>query len=125
MEKDLGTRLEWVAVSHFNTEHPHTHVALRGVRDDGSVLDLPRDYVKAGIRMIAEDLCTRQLGYRNELDARAAERREIDQSRVTSLDRIIGRASTIEDNSASKGRFAFQPALAARSKTRSATWKLD
>ena len=50
MEKDLGTRLEWVAVSHFNTEHPHTHVALRGVRDDGSVLDLPRDYIKSGIR---------------------------------------------------------------------------
>lgn len=113
MEKDLGTRLEWVSVSHFNTEHPHTHVALRGVRDDGSVVDLPRDYVKAGIRMVAEDLCTRQLGYRTELDARVAERREIDQSRVTSLDRIIGRASAIEDNSASKGRFAFQPALAA------------
>jgi type IV secretory pathway VirD2 relaxase len=113
MEKDLGTRLEWVGVSHFNTEHPHTHVALRGIRDDGSILDLPRDYVKTGIRMIAEDLCTRQLGYRNELDARAAERREIDQSRVTSLDRIIVRASAIEDNPASKGRFAFQPALAA------------
>jgi len=113
MEKDLGTRLEWVSVSHFNTEHPHTHVALLGVRDDGSVLDLPRDYVKTGIRTIAEDLCTRQLGYRTELDARAAERREIDQSRVTSLDRIIDRANTKEGSSASKGRFAFQPALAA------------
>ena len=113
IENDLGTRLEWVAVSHFNTEHPHTHVALRGVRDDGSVLDLPRDYVKTGIRMIAEDLCTRQLGFRTELDARAAERREIDQSRVTSLDRIIGRANAIDDNSGSKGRFSIQPALAA------------
>ena len=29
MENDLGTRLEWVAVSHFNTEHTHTHIALR------------------------------------------------------------------------------------------------
>jgi type IV secretory pathway VirD2 relaxase len=112
MESDLGTGLEWVAVSHFNTEHPHTHVALRAVRDDGSVLDFPRDYVKAGIRMIAEDLCTRQMGYRNELDARAAERREIDQSRVTSLDRIISRANIVEDNSESEGRFTFQPAAA-------------
>jgi type IV secretory pathway VirD2 relaxase len=113
MEKDLGTRLEWVGVSHFNTEHAHTHVALRGVRDDGSVLDLPRDYVKTGIRTIAEDLCTRQMGYRTELDALAAERREIGQSRVTSLDRIISRASAVEDNSGSKGRFSIQPALAA------------
>jgi hypothetical protein len=27
MEKDLDTRLEWVAVPHYNTEHPHVHVA--------------------------------------------------------------------------------------------------
>ena len=118
MEKDLGTRLEWVGVSHFNTEHPHTHVALRGVRDDGSVLDLPRDYVKTGNRMIAEDLCTRQLGYRTELDARVAERREIDQSRVTSLDRIIGRASAIEGSSACKRRFC-DSACVRRGETRS------
>jgi type IV secretory pathway VirD2 relaxase len=105
MEGDLGTRLEWVAVRHFNTEHPHVHVALRGRRDDGSVLDLPREYVKAGIRFIAEDLCTRQLGYRTELDAREAERREVSQARVTSLDRIIERVNS----SADSGYFAFQP----------------
>jgi type IV secretory pathway VirD2 relaxase len=29
MEKDLHTQLEWVAVAHFNAEHPHVHVALR------------------------------------------------------------------------------------------------
>ncbi len=104
MEGDLGTKLEWVAVRHFNTEHPHVHVALRGRRDDGSVLDLPREYVKAGIRLIAEDLCTRQLGYRTELDAREAERREVSQARVTSLDRIIERA-----DSGDSGYFTFQP----------------
>jgi hypothetical protein len=105
MEEDLGTKLEWVAVRHFNTEHPHVHVASRGRRDDGSVLDLPREYVKAAIRLIAEDLCTRQLGFRTELDAREAERREVSQARVTSLDRIIERANS----SADSGYFAFQP----------------
>src|SRR5450631_1104328 len=35
MEKDLGTRLEWVAVDHWDTEHPHTHIVLRGVAADG------------------------------------------------------------------------------------------
>src|SRR3546814_3339105 len=30
MEADLGTRLDWVAVDHFNTAHPHTHIMLRG-----------------------------------------------------------------------------------------------
>ncbi len=30
MEQDLGTRLEWVAVDHWDTGHPHSHVVLRG-----------------------------------------------------------------------------------------------
>jgi type IV secretory pathway VirD2 relaxase len=92
MERDLGTTLEWVAAPHYNTEHPHVHVALRGSSAGGQrPLCLSRDYVKQGIREIAEDLCTRQLGYRTELDAAAAQRREVHQHRYTSLDRIIKR----------------------------------
>jgi hypothetical protein len=30
MEKDPGTRLEWVAVPHFNPEHIHVNLALGG-----------------------------------------------------------------------------------------------
>jgi len=89
--RDLDTRLEWVAVSHFNTDNPHVHIALRGVRDDGQSLRLERDYVKHGIRGIAEDLCTRQLGYRTQRDIAEAQRREISQQRFTSLDRSIAR----------------------------------
>ncbi len=100
MEKDLGTKLEWVAVTHFNTEHPHVHIALRGVREDKSPLDLPRDYVRHGIRAIAEDLCTRQLGHRNQLDAIAAERREIQERRFTSLDRMISRSNSVDGSTA-------------------------
>jgi type IV secretory pathway VirD2 relaxase len=100
MEKDLGTKLEWVAVTHFNTEHPHVHIALRGVREDRSALDLPRDYVRHGIRAIAEDLCTRQLGHRNQLDTIAAERREIQERRFTSLDRMISRSNSVNGSTA-------------------------
>src|SRR5579863_5097422 len=87
MEKDLGTELEWVAVEHHNTEHPHVHVVVRGIRCDLGALRLSRDYVKHGIRSIAGDLCTRQLGYRTELDAIESERREITEKRFTSIDR--------------------------------------
>jgi uncharacterized protein DUF3363/relaxase-like protein len=93
MERDLATHLEWVAVSHFNTGHPHVHVALRGRRSDGSALMLGRDYVKHGIRALAEDLCTRQLGYRTSLDAAEAYRREVRQFRYTSLDLMINRSN--------------------------------
>ena len=91
MERDLDTRLEWVAASHFNTDNPHVHIALRGVREDGNAFRLERDYVQHGIRRITEDLCTRELGYRTCLDIAEAQRREVSQHRFTSLDRAIGR----------------------------------
>ena len=89
MEDDIGTPLEWMAVAHHNTEHPHGHVVVRGRRDDGDALRLRRQYVQNGIREIAGDLCTRQLGYRTQLDAVEAERREITETRFTSLDRRL------------------------------------
>jgi len=94
MEKDLGTDLEWVAVEHHNTEHPHAHVVVRGLRTDGSGLRMSREYVQQGIRSAAEHLCTRQIGYRTELDAAEAERREISESRFTSHDRRIMREAS-------------------------------
>lgn len=90
MEHDLSLRLEWVAVAHFNTDHPHVHIALRG-RTDAGPLRLARDYIKQGIRNNAENLCTAQLGFRTELDALEAERREVDALQITSLDRRIAK----------------------------------
>ncbi len=94
MEKDLGTDLEWVAVEHHNTEHPHAHVVVRGIRSDGTGLRMSREYIQQGIRNAAEHLCTRQIGFRTELDAAEAERREISESRFTSLDRRIMREAS-------------------------------
>lgn len=34
-EKDLGTKLDWVAVDHWNTDNPHVHIIVRGRTDDG------------------------------------------------------------------------------------------
>jgi hypothetical protein len=96
-EEDLGRPLEWVAAIHQNTEFPHVHVALRGVSADGNVLRLSRDYIKRGVREIAEGLCTRQLGYRTTLDASEAECREITQARYTSLGRFIFRHARASD----------------------------
>jgi hypothetical protein len=89
MGRDLGIVPEWAAVTHHNTEHPHAHVALRGVDSNGRSLRLDRDYIKNEIRGIAEDLCTRQLGYRSEKDAAESSAREIREHRFTSLDREI------------------------------------
>jgi len=93
LSQDLNTDLEWVAVAHFNTGHPHVHVALRGVTPAGN-LRLPRDVIKHTIRRHAEDLCTEQLGFRTVNDAIESERREINALHVTSLDREIQKRMT-------------------------------
>lgn len=41
MEKDLGTRLDWVAVDHFNTEHPHTHIGCGARTSSARTLSSP------------------------------------------------------------------------------------
>lgn len=91
MEKDLGTRLDWVAVDHWNTEHPHVHLIVRGVRDDGQDLVISRDYIKEGMRDRARDLITMELGPRTDLDIRRALERQIDAERWTQLDRQLVR----------------------------------
>lgn len=90
MEVDVDRKLQWAAVSHFNTEHPHAHVVLRGITE-GQELRLDREYIRHGIRKLAEDICTEQLGFRTREDTLEAERREVDQLRLTSLDRQIAR----------------------------------
>ena len=91
LQTDLAMPLEWIAVAHYNTEHSHVHIALRGVGAEGRPIRLSRDYIRGGIREVAENLCTRQLGYRTEFDAADAQRREVHQHRYTSLDRTIQR----------------------------------
>ena len=34
VERDLGTPLQWLAVDHYNTDNHHTHVLLRGLKQD-------------------------------------------------------------------------------------------
>src|SRR5262249_25582636 len=88
-EKDLGTKLDWVAVDHWNTEHPHIHVIVRGVADDGRDLVISRDYISQGLRARAGHLVTLELGPRSELDIRRRLHAEVDADRWTGLDRSI------------------------------------
>ena len=91
MEADLGTNLDWVAVNHWNTDNPHTHVVLRGKDDTGKDLIISRDYIAQGMRDRASELATEWLGLRTELEIQQSLRREVDQERWTSLDRTLQR----------------------------------
>ncbi len=91
MEADLGTRLEWVAVDHWNTDNPHTHVVLRGKDDTGKDLIISQDYITRGMRERAAELATEWLGPRTELEIQRAMQREVEQERWTGLDRSLQR----------------------------------
>lgn len=91
MEADLSTRLDWVAVDHWNTAHPHVHLLVRGVREDGKDLVIARDYIAQGMRDRARDLITEELGPRTDHDIRRALERQVEAERWTPLDRQIVR----------------------------------
>src|SRR5215469_8544627 len=89
MESDLGTRLDWVGIAHWNTDNPHVHLLVRGVADDGSDLVISRDYISHGLRSRATDLVSAELGPRSEHEIRSALAREVEAERWTRLDAAI------------------------------------
>jgi type IV secretory pathway VirD2 relaxase len=95
--RDLGTRLDWVAIDHWNTEHPHVHILVRGRADDGKDLVISRDYISTGFRARAGDLVTRELGPRSELEARQGLEAETTAERWTRIDRVLAREAGAAD----------------------------
>ena len=88
-ERDLGTKLDWVAVDHFNTGHPHTHIVIRGRDDKGNDLVIARDYISQGLRERARDLATLELGPESADSLQKKLVLEVDADRFTRLDRSI------------------------------------
>jgi type IV secretory pathway VirD2 relaxase len=89
MEVDVETRLDWIAVDHHNTAHPHTHILVRGITDDGKILNIAGDYIAYGIRERASEIVTRELGRQTELEVTKQLEREVDADRFTQLDRML------------------------------------
>jgi len=95
-EKDLGTKLDWVAVDHFNTGHPHSHILVRGKDDQDKDLIIAREYITKGFRQRAVDLVNLDLGPRTDREIMRSNLREISQERFTGIDRRLLRAVDAE-----------------------------
>jgi type IV secretory pathway VirD2 relaxase len=89
VERDLGTKLNWVAVDHWNTDNPHVHVLIRGRTDDGEDLVISRAYISRGFRDRAAERVTMELGPRSEREIQSALEKEVEAERWTSLDRAL------------------------------------
>lgn len=86
IENDLGTQLNYVAVNHYNTDNPHTHLLISGRDKYGQTLIINRDYIANGIRGRACELATKKLGYRSELEIRDGITKEVNKERYTQID---------------------------------------
>src|SRR6185369_2939067 len=87
--RDLGSKLDWIAVDHWNTDNPHIHVLIRGRAEDAQDLVISRDYISRGFRDRAAERVTLELGPRSDREIRSALEREVEAERWTSLDRAL------------------------------------
>ncbi len=102
VEGDLGTKLDWVSAVHYDTDHPHAHVVVRGKDELGKDLVIEPHYISHGIRMRAEELATEILGERSIEEVQKSMEQETDAMRVTSLDRFIAARASEEEKEAGK-----------------------
>jgi type IV secretory pathway VirD2 relaxase len=89
MEADLGTKLDWVAVDHFNAGHPHSHVVIRGKDDLGKDLIIAQEYITDGVRLRAQERATLELGPESDLELRDKVQAKVAADRFTRIDRAM------------------------------------
>ncbi len=92
-EADLGTRLDWVAIDHWNTDNPHLHVLVRGRADDGKDLVIAGEYLGSGLRRRAQALATLELGPRTQHEIDAGRDADVAADRWTRLDQALVKAA--------------------------------
>ncbi|WP_371824189.1 DUF3363 domain-containing protein [Methylosinus sp. KRF6] len=89
VEKDLDTGLDWIAVDHHNTGHPHTHIIVRGVLDDGCILNIAGDYIAHGVRQRASELVTLELGHQSDIELQTKLANDVAAEQLTRLDKML------------------------------------
>lgn len=89
VQRDLGVNVDWVAVNHFNTEHPHAHIIMRGLDENGKEIIIKPEYLQHGMREQAQSVATSKLGLRSYNEIEQQLRQEVSLERVVGFDRQI------------------------------------
>ena len=89
VEKDTGRRLHWAAVNHHNTDNPHVHIVIRGVDRDGDELRIDGRYIGREMRWRAQEIITRELGPRPDIDYSQTREAAVERDRFTEIDEVI------------------------------------
>ncbi len=116
MEKDLGQNLRWAAVCHYNTDNPHVHLVVRGVDAKGAEVWIDRVYISEFLRLRAQELATKELGPRPEIEMQQQLTKEVSQERLTGIDRrlaeLVSPDGSLDMASLARGRLSKPHAMA-------------
>lgn len=91
LERESGHKLQWLAVEHRNTDHPHAHILING--KDRKTRELikrfERDTVSKAARQSAAQICTRLVGQRTPAQILASRNALHTAKRYTTIDSQI------------------------------------
>ena len=93
VERDLRREIDWVAASHFNTTHPHVHIAVRGGTPEIDELIIARRYLTHGLRHRAEETISSELGLGRAFEIASDMSRAFEDDRYTYVDKDLHRAA--------------------------------
>jgi hypothetical protein len=130
LENSEGREFKWAAAVHYDTEHPHAHILIRGVDESGRDVSFSKDTVKYGMRGEASRLATMELGCRTPLEMQEQKEKDLRAERFTQYDKKI-KEQCGEKNTASpqdrdlKTRLEYLSSIGLAEKNRDGSFTMD
>ncbi len=95
--RSTGQDLLWAGVVHGDTDNPHCHLVVRGLDRSAREVGFDPQFTRSGMRAIAGEIATRELGYRIRDEEQNRLVKEIGRERFTAIDREISARSRLPD----------------------------
>jgi type IV secretory pathway VirD2 relaxase len=130
LEMSEGRDFKWAATVHYDTEHPHAHILIRGIDEAGKDVSFSRDTISRGMRGQASKLATMELGNRTEMEIARQKEKELTAERFTALDRKLkekqDKNNTVRPESREeKARLAYLSNIGLAEKRMGGSYTLD
>lgn len=107
-EWELDRNIDYQAVVHCNTEHPHIHILINGVDQKGKPFNFDRSLIRGQImRRAAMEICTHVFGCRSEAEIAQAKEKALVADRYTEFDSVIKQFSHDLSNDERFGSYVY------------------
>ncbi|MBR4598827.1 MAG: relaxase/mobilization nuclease domain-containing protein [Treponema sp.] len=98
-EQHTGHKMDWQAVVHINTEHPHIHILINGRDQNGKRFRFRPDLIRGQVlRKAAMEIATHMLGERSDYEIALSRDKDLISDRYISLDRAIENYAELCEN---------------------------